>query len=93
MAYAWKITRDHLYDDETDLPSREGWGRNLSTLKTAKTNAFRIYDDDGILYYSGILIDDDDCESQTDALEWACWDAGATTIKVRRGNRWVQDIG
>lgn len=93
---AWQITKDHLVDG-TDLyagvSGRDGVGQNLDGLKTSTTIAFRIYDDDGVLYYSGRLVDDDDCESQSDALAFATYDAGATTIKVRRGNQWVQDIG
>lgn len=88
---AWQITQDHIA--EPGEPNRVGTGQNLATLKDSKTVAFRIYDDDGVLYYSGRLVDDDYADSQSEALAFATWDAGATTIKVRRGNRWVQDIG
>lgn len=54
---------------------------------------FRMYDDDGELYYEGQLSDDPDCENQSAALRWGEADAGCTTIKVLRNGEWVQEIG
>lgn len=54
---------------------------------------FQLYDDDGELYYEGTCDDDDECENQSAALKWAEGDAGCTTIKVKRGDEWVQEIG
>lgn len=55
---------------------------------------FRLYDDDGELYYEGRLTDDDEAENQFAAVRWGETMAGTTTIKVRRGNGpWVQEIG
>lgn len=59
----------------------------------AATTSFRLYDDDGILYYQGLLIDGEYAESQFNALAWGEAFAGCTTIKVRRNGKWEQDIG
>lgn len=53
---------------------------------------FRLYDDDGILYYEGRLNDDDECINQSAALRWGETFAGCTYIKVQRGREWRQEI-
>ena len=64
MAYAWVIDTDHLHDP-TDgyIPNQAGTTgpRNTSEADLARLArgegwAFRMYDDDGILYYSGRLV-------------------------------------
>lgn len=62
---------------------------------------FRLYDDDGELYYEGRCHDDDECLNQSAALSWAEGDSGCTTIQVLRMvgengakvSKWVQEIG
>ena len=54
---------------------------------------FKLFDDDGELYYSGALSDDDAGENQMAALRWGETMAGCTTIKVERGGKFVQEIG
>jgi hypothetical protein len=54
--------------------------------------AFRLYDDDGELYYQGRLHDDDECINQAAALRFGEADAGCTRIEVRRDGEWVQEI-
>lgn len=58
---------------------------------------FQLYDDDGILYYIGVFGDAEDetfGDVQYNAvLNWGEWDAGCTTIKVKRDGKWVQEIG
>lgn len=54
---------------------------------------FQLFDDDGELYYSGALSDDDECENQSAALRWGEAMAGCTTIKVERQGKYVQEIG
>ena len=54
---------------------------------------FRLFDDDGELYYEGRLTDDDDCENQSAALRFGEADAGATVILVERNGEWVMEIG
>lgn len=54
---------------------------------------FRLFDDDGELYYEGRLTDDDECENQSAALRFGEADAGCTTILVERNGEWTQEIG
>jgi hypothetical protein len=60
------------------------------------TVKFKLFDDDGELYYSGILTDDDECVNQMAALRWGEAEAGAAIIKVLRPSmektEWVQEI-
>jgi hypothetical protein len=47
---------------------------------------FRIYDDDGILYYEGLSD-----EEEFEPLDWAMHDAGATAIHYKQPNGgWAQ---
>jgi len=56
---------------------------------------FRLFDDDGELYYEGRLHDDDECLNQSAALKWGEGFAGCTEIQVNRqdGRGWVVEIG
>jgi hypothetical protein len=53
---------------------------------------FRLYDDDGYLYFEGECHDDVECENQATALLWAEREAGCTVIKVLRNMEWIQEI-
>lgn len=66
---------------ESDIPA----GDNLVP--------FRLYDDDGELYYEGRLTDDDECANQSAALRFGESDAGCTRIEVLRDGKWKQEIG
>jgi hypothetical protein len=66
-AYAWRITEDHLATDDRDEAGIEGPSEapeDLLVLARGKTRTqggpanvfdFRMYDDDGELYYTGAL--------------------------------------
>jgi hypothetical protein len=68
-------------------------GIDPSIPSTGKLVPFRLYDDDGELYYEGRLTDDDECENQSAALRFGEADAGCTTILVEREGVWTQEIG
>jgi hypothetical protein len=102
---AWKITKDYL---DPEPPNRVGYGEEHTRipvyavvlgyesqeLPDAENKIdFRLYDDDGELYYEGILDDDEDCTNQLAALTWAEGDSGCTLIKVKRGDEWKIEIG
>jgi hypothetical protein len=105
----WKITRDHLNETNDELGPdfnrvgvsgesiNVGLGRiapeYVDLPNTQALIAFRAYDDDGELYYEGVLHDDDEALNQQAALGYCRNDAGCTTIKVKRQGKWVQDIG
>lgn len=65
----------------------------LPTARDKPPVEFRMYDDDGELYYEGVVDDDDECINQSAALRFGEADAGCTTIKVKRDGEWKQEIG
>jgi hypothetical protein len=94
--YAWTITKDF----QADPGAKPGTNLNavgvVGPRSCNKTHdeimadptgkRFRIYDDDGELYYEGILIDGDGFEPLDD---FGSPNAGATTIKYMQGNKWL----
>lgn len=93
----WKITKDHIKDKDEE--GREGvtgeiwWDLGGSfDLPKGPKHRFKMYDDDGILYYEGWLHDDDEGLNQLAALNYGMGDAGCTTIKVFVNGEWVQEI-
>lgn len=72
-----------------------GWGDSpaVTDLQGVDKPQFRLYDDDGELYYEGWLYNDDQCVVQQFVLEWAKANDGCTTIKVKKDGKWVQEIG
>jgi hypothetical protein len=97
---AWIITRDHLEEQGSEYNRtghRYGSTRGQSdpwTDERDKDNAlaFRLYDDDGELYYEGLVTDDEFCEGQLACRDWGMYDAGCTRIEVKREGRWTQEI-
>lgn len=102
---SWTITKDHIAEpgginrrdfgsDSTSVNIQEALiGIKSEPLPTGERIPFRLFDDDGELYYEGVLDDDPECINQSEALRFGELDAGCTTIKVLRGDEWVQDIG
>ena len=74
------------FGDDSGIPSED-------TLDVLPVTRFKLYDDDGILYFSGWLKDDEDSMVQMFVGAWAAADSGCTTLKVERNGEWVQDIG
>jgi len=94
MPVGYCIDADHVTGD-MDLPTRvgtvsRGWCADVDALATLR---FRLRDDDGGLLFEGRCVDDDDALSQDAALSFGMNDAGATTVEVLRGWRWVTEIG
>jgi len=62
--YAWIITRDHLYRDDDPIIQdetgtmgpRDATEEQCQLLRNGIGRPFRMYDDDGILYYSGRIL-------------------------------------
>lgn len=66
VTYAWTITRDHLSQRYSDIAAAVGVSgpSDASDLALAEVlkghgRLFRMYDDDGELYYTGRLFDTD----------------------------------
>lgn len=80
------ITKDHIAENDepsavTELP--DCFVRREGMLD------FRLYDDDGILYFEGF------CPEQylEDAWQWGAWYAGATRLDARLDDKFETTIG
>ena len=94
--YAWVITIDHLYEEavkEGDFEYKNEAGvsgpfgatdAQIAKALSKNGRAFRIYDDDGIWYYSGKLYEEPGTEGENDfgpLDDWGTPNAGATEIR------------
>lgn len=75
--YTWAITRDIISNGERSLTPEK-----IKEIKKDCPHHFKLYDDDGILYYEGYS-DDDNSERAFKPLDWAMYDSGCTEIKYR----------
>jgi hypothetical protein len=93
----WIITKDHIWDKD-DLTDKSKVGRcsegydkythekvkkNLFLRSVCRSWKFRLYDDDGILYYEG----EGYGEVDFDPLDWATAYAGCTKMTYNEGWR------
>ena len=82
-AFGWVITKDHINDGES-----EGYGRTMGAREpgpirdhiTKNGQAFRLFDDDGELYYEGRFLMGEN-HTGFEPLDWAMNNAGCTEIK------------
>jgi hypothetical protein len=72
---AWAITKDIL----EPTGKRNATDEQLKEVKKDCKHHFKLYDDDGELYYEGYSDDD----SSFSPLDWAMADSGCTEIKYR----------
>ena len=80
---SWYINKDHV-DGDYAVDAWNGSG-NLDYVKQRCTHKFRMYDDDGELYYEGCSDDD----SSFDPLDdFGMPNAGCTEIKYWNGSTW-----
>lgn len=82
------------HDEPTDNFDMEKAKEELVSKLTASPRQgikFKLYDDDGELYYSGRYIGPDDSETaQFSPLDWGTWNAGCTYMKVKNDKgEWV----
>jgi hypothetical protein len=88
----WTITND-LYTDETAKPATNGNARGIVGPRGCKLTAkeiianplairFQMFDDDGELYYSGLMLPGDDGDLLAPLDDFGTPNAGCTTIKV-----------
>ena len=92
---AFLITADRIDTHQTrqlrfmDAPEG-GHGITKATIKTKLPFRFRLYDDDGVLYYEGRA----SCHEAIEAAhDWAMAYAGCTTSKIFEGNKLASFIG
>jgi hypothetical protein len=96
--YAWIITKDHLAepgDTDTDVgttgPS-DAPDDLIALLSDGKGHTFRMYDDDGELYYTGRLVARDDEMGEDECYgplgDFGMPNAGAVTITYAGHKEW-----
>ena len=109
MRYAWMIDTDHIPDPTAPEGSylnakgltgpRDAPDDLLARLAKGEGRAWKIYDDDGELYYAGRIVFADPDAENGDGLTLPeeafgpLWDfgegnAGATEIRYRTGGEW-----
>lgn len=83
MNGSFVITKDHL---DGELQHHYG-PVSIATIK-ATGQAFRLLDDDGVLYYSGVCIHDGGEKSIFSPLDWAEVYSGCTDIQYLTNGKW-----
>ena len=86
----WVITEDHL-NKAADPLNRTGRGNFMKAIASVLPFQFRLYDDDGVLYFSGKCDNPEEYpEDQAFApLDYGMADAGCTRMDYRRpGGGW-----
>jgi len=77
----WWITYDYISEEDHVIRHKAPDG--------ARGTPFRIYDDDGELYFAGACRLDEPGVTGFEPLSWAQYDAGATEIKYCENGKWV----
>lgn len=92
----WIFASD--YENEVRIPLagvkgafNDTGGVTLKGIKQLCFTQFRLYDDDGILYYEGYYNGlEGDEEAAFEPLDWASAYAGCTTLKYLENSEWVE---
>ncbi len=101
--YAWRITVDNLVEAGTSDPEesevgvtgpRDAPAELLARLDRGEGHTFRMYDDDGILYYTGKAVWRDDAGDHEDHLvgplrDFGSPNAGAVLIRWHGKPDWT----
>lgn len=107
MRYAWKVDTDHMPDPTCPPGSYSNAGGVtgpgdapadlLARLDKGEGRKWKIYDDDGELYYSGRIVFEDPAEEVGNDIpdlafrplwDFAAGNAGATEIRYFMDGRW-----
>lgn len=101
--YCWNITADHV-DEDAFKRTVGPWNGDESLLKLepankwgeAGTRQFKMYDDDGNLYYEGIIGYTSEYADRAESLgfepldDYGMPNAGAVRIDYKEGDEWKQ---
>ena len=79
----WLITKDYIDNDNRTIQSADF---NANIFAKAKHVQFKVYDDDGELYYRGLMSEKqfDTCDKVFEPLDWAAYDSGCTAMQYKR---------
>jgi hypothetical protein len=89
--FAFRIDRDHLSEKgitHADYDRKGNIYGEVQALIEYDPVKLKLYDDDGELYYT-VSYYGDDTEEIFAPQDWAGYDAGVTTTKIKEGNKWV----
>lgn len=87
--YHWTIAKDHITDPEHDTNDTGTHGPSGATLSAEQiashpqAKEFRMYDDDGELYYSGFYVGPDDEALFAPLDDFGTPNAGCTSINYK----------
>jgi hypothetical protein len=87
--YAWLITKDHLTDPDHDTDDAGTYGPSGTTFTREQIRThplaleFRMFDDDGELYYTGLCIASTDESLFCPLDDFGTPNAGCTRIDYR----------
>lgn len=79
----WQITKDVLEGKAVDIRSAD-WKPGVSL-----TQRFRMYDDDGYLYYEGVSDDSETEDGFAPLDDYGMPNAGCTEIRYLRDGKWA----
>ena len=82
--YIWHVTYDHLEDKVINIVGP--YDADEKELVKC-TRVFRMFDDDGVLYYEGVM--SDDCEGFEPLDDFGMPNAGCTEIRLLEDGKWV----
>lgn len=93
MQYAWIIDVDHIEPEKRRVEPVIGPAAVsdsfVALLKAGAGRKFRMYDDDGELYYEGRILTQSDGDELFGPLEdYGTPNAGATEIRYLHGREW-----
>lgn len=90
--HGWIVTFDHLENSDVSIVGPRGIDADIrSSLEAGAGEDFRMYDDDGELYYAGrfLALTDAHPESQFSPLDdYGMPNAGCTEIRYKSGAEW-----
>lgn len=85
LKHCWQIIEDHTKDPEPNRYNVMYGNATLVEVLEYEPRLFRLYDDDGILYYTGIMRGDIDDELVGFApLDWGMVYGGCTRIDYKQ---------
>lgn len=82
----WLIDYDHLENKITCITGPVTQKATINELRNG--TKFKMYDDDGVLYYSGYLIESDGDEMLNPLIHYGRPGAGCTEIRVLKNGAW-----
>lgn len=80
MSYGWIVMQDHLEDEVVSIIGPSNISDELKAALNTSKDTFKMYDDDGILYFSGKIVGDFD--GMEPLLDFGMPDSGCTSIKI-----------